>query len=219
MRAKKKQFLVFGLGRFGSSVAKTLAELDYEVLAVDHDEDLVNDIAPFVTQAVAADATDEAVLGELDAASFDAAVVAIGSNIRDSIMISMLCKEAGIPMVIAKATDELHGKILSRVGVDRVIFPERDMGQRLAKSLIAPGIIDLMELTDDYQIVEIIAPAAWAGKTLMQINVRRNYGLSVIAIRRDAHLEASPGADSTVYAGDSLLVLGKQYDIDALERK
>lgn len=219
MKAKKKQFLVFGLGRFGSSVAKSLSNMGYEVLAIDRDEELVSDIAPYVTQAVSADATDEAVLGELDAASFDAAVVSIGSNVRDSIMISMLCKEAGIPMVIAKATDELHGKILRRVGVDRVIFPERDMGQRLAKSLVAPGIIDLMELTDDYQIVEIVAPAAWAGKTLMQINVRRNYGLSVIAIRRDSHLEASPGADSVIYGGDWLLVLGKQYDIDALERK
>ena len=219
MKAKKKQFLVFGLGRFGSSVAKSLSDMGNEVLAIDRSEDLVNDISPYVTQALAADATDEAVMAEIDAAGFDAAIVSIGSSVRDSVMISMLCKEAGIPMVIAKATDELHGKILRRVGVDRVIFPERDMGQRLAKSLVAPGITDLMELADDYQIAEIVAPAAWAGKTLMQINVRRNYGLSVIAIRRSAHLEAAPGAESTIYPGDSLLVLGKQFDIEALERK
>lgn len=219
MKNKKKQFLVIGLGRFGSSVAKTLAELNYEVMAIDQDEDAVNDISPFVTQAVVADASDDQVLADLDAGSFDAAVVSIGADGRDSILISMLCKEAGIPLVIAKATDDRHAKILRRVGVDRVIFPERDGGARLARSLVAPNVLDMMDLPDGYQIAEVAAPASWIGKTLMQLNVRRVFGLSVIAIRHSTKLEASPAADSRIEACDALVVLGKQDDIDALERK
>lgn len=217
MRSKKKQFLVLGLGRFGSSVARELSALGHEVLAVDSSEDTVNEIAPYVTQAVAADATDEETLRELDAGSFDVAVVSIGSAVRDSILISVLCKEAGIPLVIAKATDELHAKILRKVGVDRVIFPERDMGARLARSLVTPNIVEMMELTDDYEIAEIMAPASWAGKSLMQLNVRRKFGLTIIAIRRSGSLLPSPDAETVIEAGDALLVLGNERDVDALE--
>lgn len=219
MKAKKQQFLVLGLGRFGSSAARTLAELGYEVLAVDRSEDAVEDIAPYVTQAVVADASDEDTLKELDAASFDVAIVAIGSGIRESILISVLCKEAGVKTVIAKANDELHAKILRKVGVDRVIFPEREMAQRLARSLVMPGILDIMELTDDYQIVEVMTPESWAGRSLVQIHVRRNYGVSIVAVRRGGELLPSPGADTVLNADDVLLMLGKQADIDALESR
>ncbi len=217
MRNEKKQFLVLGLGRFGASVAESLCKLGHEVLAVDADEQLVEDVAPFVTQAVQADATDEDALESLGVQNFDAAIVSIGSNIRDSILVSVLCKEMGVPFVAAKAVDELHAKVLRKVGVDRVIFPERDMGQRFAKSLVAPNILELVELSDDYEIAEVLAPAAWCGKTLAEINVRRNYGVSVIAIRRGEGLIASPGADEVPQKDDVLVLMGKTKDIDRIQ--
>lgn len=216
MKKQKKQYIVIGLGRFGRSVATNLAALGHEVLAVDSNEDNVEHIAPFVTQAVQADATDEATLRDLGASEFDAAIVCIGSASRDSILVTVLCKEAGVPQVIVKAEDELHAKILRKVGADRVVFPEKDMGQRVARALDAPGILDMMELAGDYRIAEVFAPAAWWNKTLVDIHVRRNYGLAIIGIRRGREFIASPGADSRLHEGDVLLVLGKQGDIDAI---
>lgn len=217
MRKKKKQFIVLGLGRFGMSLARHLHDLGHEVLAVDSNERLVNDAAAHVTQAIQADATDEASLRQLGVGGFDAAVVAIGSNIRDSILITVLCKEAGVPLVIAKAVDELHAKVLRKVGADRVVFPERDMGQRVARTLDTPNILELMELSGDYRIAELLAPEKWCGRTLMDVNVRRNYGLSVIGIRRGETFMASPGADVRLDAGDILLVLGRTKDIEAAD--
>lgn len=219
MRMKKKQFVVFGLGRFGSSVAKNLCAMGHEVLAVDHEQAAVDAIAPFVTQSVQANVTDEEVLTSFGLGNFDAAVVGIGSNVRDSVLVSLLCKEAGIPLVIAKAMDDLHGKVLHKIGVDRVIFPERDSGARLARSLVMPGVLDLMNLTDGYQVAEVIAPDPWVGKTLMGLNVRRNYGVSVIAVRRGEQFMASPAAEFIIKADDALVLLGKDEDIERIEQK
>ncbi|MGN1368770.1 MAG: potassium channel family protein [Aristaeellaceae bacterium] len=216
MKKQKKQYIVIGLGRFGRSVATSLTQLGHEVLAVDSQEDNVERITPYVTQAVQADATNEDTLHELGIGDFDGAVVCIGSSSRDSILVTVLCKEAGVPMVVAKAEDELHAKILRKVGADRVVFPEQDMGQRVARSLDAPGILEIMELAADYRIAEISTPADWCDKTLMDVHVRRKYGLSVIGIRRGKEFIASPGAESRLHAEDTLLVLGKQGDIDAI---
>ena len=146
---KNKQYLVFGLGRFGSSMARALCAQGQEVLAVDSDQELVNQIAPHVTQALQLDATDEEALRSLGVKNFDAAVVAIGQNTRDSILVSVLLKEMGIPYLIAKANDDLHAKVLRKIGVDKVVFPERDMGVRLARSIVTPSVLDLMELSGD----------------------------------------------------------------------
>jgi len=216
VKKQKKQYIVIGLGRFGLSVAMHLSDMGHEVLAVDSSEDSVERITPYVTQAVQADATDEDTLREMGIASFDAAIVCIGSSSRDSILVTVLCKEAGVPQVIAKAEDELHAKILRKVGADRVVFPEQDMGQRVAKSLDSPGILDMMELAADYRIAEVIVPTDWCEKTLVEIHVRRNYGLAVIGIRRGKAFLASPGADARLHEGDVLLVLGKQADIEAI---
>lgn len=216
-RRQKEQFIVLGLGRFGASVARSLYEMGYEVMAVDSDEGLVQNAAPYATQAVQADATDEDALQALGIQNYDVAVVAIG-NVRDSVLITVLCKEAGIPQVVAKATDDLHAKVLRKVGADRVVFPERDMGMRVAKSLVTPNILDMMALTDGYQIAEVTAPEAWQGRTLAQVNVRRDYGLSILAIQRDGGLIASPGAETVFVQQDVLLVLGKQESIAAMER-
>ena len=217
-RSKKKQYLVIGLGRFGTSVAKALEESGAEVLAIDQDEDAVNLVTPFVTQAMQADATDETVLQSIDAGSFDAAIVSMGANIRDSILISAQCKEAGVPLVISKAMDDLHAKVLRKVGVDRVIFPEREMGQRLAKLLTRPALLDMMDLPDGYEISEINVPSAWCDKTLGQLNIRRKHGVSVLAIHRGDDFMVSPDADSRMEAGDQVLLLGLTDDIADLQK-
>ena len=217
-KSSKKQFLVLGLGRFGGSLARSLCLMGHEVLAVDTDAETVEDIAPYVTQAVQANATDEDALQTMGVSNFDVAVVSIGA-IRDSILVTVLCKEAGVPYVLAKAVDDLHAKVLRKVGADRVVFPERDMGARVAKSLVTPSILDMMELADDYQIAEVMTPSSWCGRTLVDVNVRRNYGLSVLAIHRGKDFLASPGADTMLREGDVLLVLGKQASIDAIEQQ
>lgn len=219
MKKQKKQYAVIGLGRFGRSVAINLGNLGHEVLAVDTCEDNVERTVPYVTQAVQADATDEETIRELGISSFDAAIVCIGANTRSSILVTVLCKEMGVPQVIVKAEDELHAKILRKIGADRIVFPEQDMGYRVAKSLDAPGILDMMELAADYRIAEIIAPEDWCGRTLVEIHVRRNYGLAIIGIRRGREFIASPGAETRLHMGDALLVLGKQGDIDAINER
>ena len=204
MKKQKQSFVVLGLGRFGSSVARSLCELGHEVLAVDRDEKLVENIAPDVTQAVQANAVDEDALAELGVQNFDAAIVAIG-------------KEAGVPKVLAKAVDDLHARVLYKVGADRVIFPERDMGQRVARSLVAPNILDLMALSDDDQIAELTLPTDWADKTIVELNIRRNFGVSVLGIHRGGKFLTSPGAETMLMAGDLLLVMGKKEAISAVQ--
>lgn len=214
---KAKQFLVFGLGRFGTSLARTLCEMGQEVLAIDSDETAVQDIAPHVTQAMQLDATDEEVLKTLGVNNFDAAIVSIGHDIQASILLCVLLKELGVPKVIAKAHDDLHAKVLRKIGADRVVFPERDMGARLARSILAPNVLDLMNLSDDYQIIEIRVPAKWIGNSLIGLNVRRRYGVNILAIHRQERFVMSPAPDMLFESEDTLLVMGKKDDIEKLE--
>lgn len=214
---KNKQFLVVGLGRFGTSVAKSLSQLGQEVLAIDSEMELVDDIAPFVTEAVQMDVIDEEALEKLDVPSFDAAVVSIGTDIRASILVCVLLKEMGIPYLIAKANDDLHAKVLTKIGVDRVVFPERDMGARLARSIISPTVLELMDLSDDYQIMEILLPQGWEGKNMISLDVRRKYGVNILALNRNDVFMASPAPDMPFEGGDTLLVLGKSHDVEALQ--
>ena len=214
---KSKQFLVFGLGRFGTSLAKSLCKLGQEVLAVDSDEELVNDIAPFVTQAIQLDATDETALQSIGVKNFDGAIVSIGQNTRDSILVCVLLKEMGVPYLVAKANDDLHAKVLMKIGVDRVVFPERDMGARLARSIITPTVLELMDLSDEYQIMETLLPSSWVGQTLIGLNVRRKYGVNILAIHREERFLVSPAPDMAFAQGDTLLVMGKRADIEKLD--
>ncbi len=218
MKVKKKQFLVIGLGSFGFSLAKTLCEMGHEVMAVDRSADVVENISPFVTQAIQANATDDKVFDSLDAGSYDAAIVSIGANIRDSILISVLCKEAGVPMVLAKAMDDLHAKVLSKVGVDKVVFPERDMGQRMARALVMPKMLELMYLAGDSRLAEVLLPEKWQNRTLEEINVRKVYGITILAVRRGQDMITALRADSKLLPGDTLLVLGTETAIDAIDR-
>ena len=214
---KKKQIVVFGLGRFGAAVAYTLSEMGHEVLAVDSHMDAINEISPYVTHAVQLNATDEAAFESLDVGSFDAAVVSIGENIRDSVLISMLCKEAGVKLVVSKANDELHAKVLKKVGVDRVVFAERDMGVRVAKSLIVPHLVDLVNIGGDYALAQITVPESWVDKTLAQLDVRRRWGVSIITVNRNGQVNAALAADTRLLSGDQLLILGLQKDVEKVE--
>lgn len=214
---KSKQYLVIGLGRFGASVAKTLSEMDQEVLAVDSDQEHVDAIAPYITQAIQMDVTDESLLAGLAVKHFDAAIVSIGTDMRASVLVCLMLKERGVPYLVAKANDDLHAKVLRKIGVDRVIFPERDMGARLARSIITPNVLDLMNLSNDYQILDIRLPQKWAGQTLLGLNVRQKYGVNVLAIHRGERFLVAPAAEMLFEADDTLLVLGKREDIEKLD--
>ena len=157
IKMSKKQFLIIGLGRFGSSIAKTIYELGHDVLAIDKDEEKVQEISDYVTHAVQMDSTDESILKTLGVTNFDVAVVTIGSNLQDSVMATLILKELGVKYIIAKANNELHAKVLTKIGADKVVLPERDMGTRVAHNLVSSNILDYIELSEEYSILEIEA--------------------------------------------------------------
>jgi len=216
---KSKQFVVIGLGRFGSSVAKTLYSLGNEVLAIDKDEETVQNISDFVTHAVQADATDESTIRSLGIRNFDVAVVTIGSDIQSSVMVTLLLKELGIKYVIAKAHNDLHAKVLYKIGADRVVFPERDMGVRVAHNLCTSNILDFIELSPDYNIIELTAIEEWHNKSLRELDMRNKYGFNVMAIKRDNEIDVSPGADDVIKPGDVLVVISTNENIRKFENE
>lgn len=213
-----KQFVVIGLGRFGLSLAKTLYDLGHDVLGIDIDEEIVQNVADSITHAVKADATDENVLKALGVRNFDVAVVSIGNDIQASILVTLILKEMGIKYVVAKAQNELHGKVLYKIGADRIVFPERDMGIRVAHNLTLSNILDYIQLSPEYSIIEISAISSWFNKSLSQLDIRRKYGLNVIAIKRDGDVIISPSGDDVILKGDVLAVVGKKRDIENMEK-
>ena len=219
MMAVKKQFAVIGLGRFGESVAKTLYTMGFDVLAIDSDEERVQGLMDSVTHVAQADATDESALKSLGIRNFDIVVVAIGQNLEASVLVTVLLKELGVPYVLAKAQSELHGKVLSRTGADKVIYPERDMGTRVARQLVSENIVDYIDLAADYSLVEVAAPPEFVGKNLRQLALRDKYGLNVLAIKRGREVNVSPLADDYIADGDLLVVVGDNNSIKRLERE
>ena len=214
----KKQFVVIGMGRFGQSVAKCLTNLGKEVLAVDSSADLINEVAPFVTHAIQADATDEKSLNALGIKNFDVAVVTMGENMQASILITMMCKELGVNFVLAKAQNELHAKILRKTGADKVVFPERDMGMRVAHKLADSSVLDYVEIADDLRIIDIEAIDAWVGKDLSGLNFRQKYNVNVIAIKKPSkEINTSPYGADIIENGDMLIVAGNKESISKLE--
>ncbi|MBB6672501.1 TrkA family potassium uptake protein [Cohnella nanjingensis] len=214
----KKQFAVIGLGRFGSSVAKYLAEMGYEVLAIDDDEERVQDVANIVTHAVSADSTDEEAMRALGVRNFDVVVVAIGQDIQASILTTLILKDLGVPKIIVKAQNELHGKVLSKIGADKVVFPERDMGLRVAHHLISPNILEHIELSPDYSIVELKVPSSMVGKNLKQLDIRVKYGCNVLAVKRGSDMNVAPRADEGIDAEDILVIVGRNEQLTKLEQ-
>ena len=203
-----KSYIVVGLGLFGSSLARQLCLLGAEVLAMDVRSDLVQQLSNDVTHAVVGDAQDKEVLRALGVKDFDCAILAIGSDLAASVLTVMNLKELDAPYIICKAHDETHRRVLEKLGVDRVIIPEQENAIRLARSLNSHNVLDYIELSEDYGILEIPAPKSWLGKTLKELNVRAKLGVNIIAVESGETTNVSPAADYKILDGDILVVLG-----------
>lgn len=215
----KKQFLIIGLGRFGSSIAKKIYELGHDVLAIDKDEEKVQEISDYVTHAVQLDSTDENVLKTLGVRNFDVAVVTIGSNLQASVMTTLILKELDIKYIIAKANNELYAKILTKIGADKVIMPEKDMGIRVAHNLVSSNILDYIELSSEYSILEIEAIEEWFNKSLKELQIRKKYGINVVAIKGAEKVNVSPSAEDVIKERDVIVALGSINNLRKFENK
>ena len=214
-----KSFVVIGCGRFGAAVARTLFSLGNEVMAIDISEDITKELSDEVTHSVQADVMDETVLKDLGLRNFDVAVISIGSDLEASIMATLIAKELGIKKVIAKAQSELHGKVLYKIGADKVIFPERDMGIRVAHNLASTNILDFIELSPDFSILEVTALREWEDKSLAQLKLSTKYGINVMAIKKGSNFMVSPNGESIIEKDNILVVIGSTSNIKKIERK
>ena len=213
-----KSYMVVGLGRFGSEVARQLYAAGCEVLVLDSSNELVQQISNDVTQAVVGDAKDKGVLRALGAMDFDCAIVAIGDNLADSVLATMNLKELGVPYVVCKARDETHRQVLNKLGADRVVIPEKENAVRLAKSLACPNVLEYIELSEDYGIIEVPAPKPWEGKSLKELNVRAKLGVNILAIKRNGEITVSPAADFQIEAEDVVVVLGDTKALNGVQK-
>ncbi len=227
-----RQFAVIGLGRFGSSIAKTLSEKKHQVLAIDADESIVQELSDSVAQAVCLDATDLKALKAVGIGNVDVAVCSIGNDLKSSILVTMNLKEIGVKEIVCKAQDEKHKVLLERIGATRVVLPEREMGVRIANSLMTSQVIEHIELSEESSIAELIPPKDFIGKSLREIDVRAKYGLNVIGITRKTQgvskegrprmqkiVNISPQAEDIIGKDDILVVLGSNEDIDKFKKK
>ena len=213
-----KSYIVIGLGRFGSSIARQLCQLGAEVLAVDTHEENVQRIANDVTHAVVADARDKDVLRALGVREVDCAIVSIGNNLASSVLSVMNLMELGVPYVVAKAHDESHRRVLEKLGVNRVVIPEQEHAPRLGRSLFSHNVLDYIELSQDYGILEVPAPKNWVGKSLKELNVRAKMGVNIIAVRSENKVNVSPSAAYRILAGDVMVVLGDNKALEAVQK-
>ena len=214
-----KQFAVLGLGRFGMSVAKSLTDNGYTVMVADRSEEKVQEASEFVTYAVKADVSDEMALRSLGLGNFDVVVVAIGTHLEDSVMAVLIAKELGVPYVLAKAQTDMQKKILEKIGADRVVFPEREMGVWIANNLIYSSFLEFIEVSEEYGIVEVKAIPEWIGKTLAESDIRAKYGFNVVGIRRHGKMEASPAASWRFEEDDIVIILGETQKIQRFSEK
>jgi len=216
---KKKQCIVIGLGRFGRSVATQLEANGCMVLAVDADQKKVNQTAPYVTSAMCLDITDEDVADSLGLNNFDIAIISMAHNLENAVLTSVVVKEKGVKTVIAEAYDEIQGKVLDKLGVDRVVFPQQDIGISLANNITFDHFIDSVEIIGDYSIVEVNPPETWVGKTLIDLNLRKKFDINVIAIRRNDEIDVTPKANIPILADDVLVIIGKNDELRKLSKK
>lgn len=216
-----KTYIVIGLGRFGSAVGMELCRLGHEVLAIDESEELVQAASNHVTHAVAGDARDPSVLRALGVRNYDCAIVAAAHDVGSSALITMNLKELGVKKVISKAQSHVHQKVLDKVGADKVVFPEHEMGVKLAQNLSSTNIVNFIELSEDFGIVELAVPKAWQEHSLKELDVRAKYGVNIIAIRKGSNihsLEVAPGADYVLSDGDVVVTLGRYENISRLHQ-
>ena len=213
-----KSYIVIGLGRFGSEVARQLCAQNQEVLAMDTSSELVQSVSPEVTHAVMGDSRDKDVLRALDAGSFDCAVVAIGGDLAASVLTVMNLKELGVPEIVCKAHDETHRRVLEKLGADRVVIPEKENAIRLARSLSSVNVLDYIELSAECGIIEVPAPASWYGKTLVELQVRAKLGVNIIAIRHSGKITVSPAANYAICEGDIMVVVGDNRSLEKVQK-
>jgi len=215
----KKEFAVIGLGRFGGSICNELSMEGMEVLAIDRDEEKVNEFKNIASHAVVADTTDEEVLKEIGIRNFEHVIVAIGENIQASILTTVILVDLDIKEITVKAQNENHEKILKKIGANRVVHPERDMGKRLAHSIISHNFLDYLELSDEHSIIEVKASEKIIGKSLDDLQIRKKFGCNVIAIRRDDYIDVSPRANERFEKNDVLILVGADQDLLHFERQ
>ncbi|WP_203362169.1 TrkA family potassium uptake protein [Bacillus sp. REN10] len=215
----KKEFVVIGLGRFGGSICRALSEQGMEVMAIDVDEDRVNEFASIASHAVVADTTDESVLKSLGIRNFDHVIVAIGDDIQSSILTTLILKEIGVKRITAKAQNDYHEKVLRKIGADQVVHPERDMGRRIANNMISNNVLDYLELSDEHSIVEIVANELLAGNSIIDLDIRARYGINIVAIKRGKEVMVSPQPAEPIQKDDILIVIGADSDISRFEKK
>ena len=213
-----KSYMVIGLGRFGSEVARRLCQLGCEVLAVDNSQDLVQEISNDVTHAVVADARDKGVLRALGAGDFDCAVVAIGDSLADAVLATMNLKELGVPKIVCKARDDTYRQVLKKLGADQVVIPEQEQAYRLARSLSSQNVLDYIELSEDCGIIDFPAPESWAGKNLRELNVRAKLGVNILAIKKGQEIDVSPAADYVICKGDVMVILGDNAALKGVQK-
>ena len=207
-KGKDKQYIVIGCGRFGSSVAKKMCQLGNEVMVIDKDEDSIENIAEQVTHTAIVDVTEERDLKSIGLGNFDVVIVAISSDIRASIMATIMAKEMGVPKIVCKAKDELQAKVLYKIGADKVVFPERDRGIRLAYNLASENILDQINLDPEYSIIEIVTPTNWVGKTIIELNLRAKYDITVLAVKTTSGLKVMPSPNYKMQEKNILIIIG-----------
>lgn len=215
----RREFAVIGLGRFGGSICRELSMEGMDVLAIDSDEDKVNEYKNLASHAVIADATDEATLRELGINNIDHVIVAIGDNIQASILTTVILTDMNIKKITVKAQNDYHEKILNRIGAHHVVHPERDMGKRIAHSIISNNILDYLEVSEDHSIVEVKTGKKMIGKSLIDLDIRANYGCNVVAIKQGKDINVSPRAEDKLRENDILIVIGADKDISRFEKQ
>ena len=212
----RKEFVVFGLGKFGLSVAKALADNGCQVMAVDSEQSKVEIIAEDVTYAVCTDVTDADAIHSLGIRNFDGAIVAIGENLEASVLVTIIAKEMGIPYVLAKAQTELQAKVLKKVGADKIVFPEKETGIRIANNLVSGNFFDAIELSTKYSMMDFDVPEEWVGKSLRELNLRATKKINIIGIKHNDEFEITPDPDAPLLADDVLVIIGRNQTLSKL---
>lgn len=215
----KKEFVVIGLGRFGGSIVHELVRLGANVMAIDSDPERVDDFSKVATEAVVADTTDEEVVKSLGIRNFEHVIVAIGEDIKASILTTLILKDLGVPQITVKATDDYHEKVLRKIGADHVVHPERDMGIRIANNILSNNVLDYLELSDEHSIMEIKANEKIANYSLVELDIRKKYGINIVGIKRNDQVIISPPANEKILIDDILLVIGADVDINRFVKK
>ncbi|WP_449621402.1 potassium channel family protein [Robertmurraya sp. Marseille-Q9965] len=215
----KKEYAVIGLGRFGGSIVRELADQGLEVMAIDFKEERVNEFSMIASHAVMGDTTDESVLKGIGIRNFDHVIVAIGDDIQASILTTLILKELGVKHITVKAQNDYHEKVLLKIGADTVVHPERDMGKRIAHKLVSNSVLDYLELSDEHSIVEIAAGGGVVGHSIIDLDIRAKYGINIVAIKRGSDINVSPQASEIIQENDVLIVIGADSDINRFEKK